>query len=219
MTFKESEVSRATDGKFTEKTGAPAEVALKPGVIDRGDGIVCEVRVSWTRAWCKGCGWDGGDFSSAKAANEAADAHRENPGYDEVAISPLKVFPTVKQSFFKDGKLHREGAPAVRLAWSPPGDGEYYREGKLHRTDGPALIDSSAPDSMNEWWVDGEQVELTHAEKRDLWDDLDMLFDTSGVTAKYTVDEDWEARRTAIEAIQEYTRAQILNARVGAGLR
>ena len=51
--------------------------------------------------------------------------------------------------WYKKGKLHKEGGPAVEFA---NGDKEWYKNGKYHITDGPAR---EWADGGKEWWIDG----------------------------------------------------------------
>lgn len=53
--------------------------------------------------------------------------------------------------WFKNGKCHREGGPAVE--WSN-GDGAWFVDGKLHKLDGPAI---ERKDGSKEWWIEGKQ--------------------------------------------------------------
>ena len=56
-----------------------------------------------------------------------------------------------KQTFYKDGYLHREDGPAkideVGTKW-------WYLNGKLHRIGGPAVEHANGD---NSWWVNGER--------------------------------------------------------------
>ncbi len=53
--------------------------------------------------------------------------------------------------YFRDGKLHREGGPAVAACYAHgPTEERYYRDGRLHREDGPASINRNADGSMEE---------------------------------------------------------------------
>lgn len=55
--------------------------------------------------------------------------------------------------FFKEGKLHRDGAePAV---FTKEGVYKYYVDGKLHNTEGPAI---AYPDGTYEFWIEGKQL-------------------------------------------------------------
>jgi len=51
--------------------------------------------------------------------------------------------------WYEDGRLHRDGAPAIE---DPSGWSAWYRRGHLHRDDGPAVI---GPNGYEQWWVNG----------------------------------------------------------------
>lgn len=61
------------------------------------------------------------------------------------------------EAYYRDGVLHRNGAPAM----TTEGDGErteyYYRHGKAHRDDGPALIRTREDERREEFWIDGKR--------------------------------------------------------------
>lgn len=52
--------------------------------------------------------------------------------------------------WYKNGLLHRDGAPAVI---QDDGAQRWYQNGRLHRTDGPATIDING---FGEWWYEGQ---------------------------------------------------------------
>lgn len=65
-------------------------------------------------------------------------------------IRVSNVFGTKR--YWKNGKVHREGGPAVIYA---NGDLGFFKEGLCHRLDGPAFIAvSSSP--RQEWWREGK---------------------------------------------------------------
>jgi hypothetical protein len=53
------------------------------------------------------------------------------------------------ESWYKDGKLHREDGPAVIF---PSGTQDWYLNGERHREDGPAVIRKNG---TQEWWLNG----------------------------------------------------------------
>ncbi len=60
--------------------------------------------------------------------------------------------------YYKDGKCHREGAPAVIF---PNGSEEWWVDGKRHREDGPALICVDLPgegiNGYKSWYFEGKR--------------------------------------------------------------
>lgn len=103
--------------------------------------------------------------------NAAGEFHRDN---DEPAITgpdreewfingkhgrvenkdcPSVIIKGIKH-YYKDGKLHRVGAPTIIY---PDGSQEWYFEGKLHRPGGlPAKTILTATTCVEEWLIDGE---------------------------------------------------------------
>jgi hypothetical protein len=68
---------------------------------------------------------------------------------------------TRTESYYHDGKLHREYGPAIVEAnadgsWSE----DYYRDGELHRADGPAIIEVRAENGARteSYYRGGESV-------------------------------------------------------------
>ena len=57
--------------------------------------------------------------------------------------------------WYKNGVLHREGAPAIV---STTGNWMWFHKGQPHRIDGPALKDGD----LYEYWVYGERVSSEH---------------------------------------------------------
>ncbi|HNC55237.1 MAG TPA: hypothetical protein PLP33_07325 [Leptospiraceae bacterium] len=57
------------------------------------------------------------------------------------------------REWYKEGKLHREGGPAVEY---PIGTKLWFKEGKRHRLDGPAIEYSHGD---KEYWVNGETLQ------------------------------------------------------------
>lgn len=213
MTFDESQQPRDPSGKFAEKTGAPAEVALNPNVIDRGDGVTCNIWVSWSFVSCRGCGWTQ-DTKTKAEAEAAAQAHRENPGYDEVVIEVGRL--ATVQKFMRDGVLHRVGAPAWRAVSYPAGYGDYYQNGVEHRTDGPANFYGEY-DESNAWYVEGESVELSSAEREDISYDLDTIFDGHSLTDDSLNPEDrLDVKSDARTKLCQMMRTRVLNERARA---
>lgn len=54
--------------------------------------------------------------------------------------------------WYRDGVLHREGAPAIIYT---DGTVEWWFDGERHREDGPAI---DWPVTFAEWWLDGELI-------------------------------------------------------------
>ena len=65
-------------------------------------------------------------------------------------IYTVKVDRFGNQHWYFDGKLHREGGPAIEQA---DGSKLWYLDGKCHREDGPAAEYASGNKS---WYVDGK---------------------------------------------------------------
>ncbi len=210
MSFDETAVRRDTTGRFAEKTGASPEVSLKPGEIDRGDGVICNPKASWAIAHCAGCGWMKETSSPAEAEAEA-EAHRADPGYEEVSIKEGRGGMYTQYTFLKDGVPHRVGAPAVWLLRQPLGDGDYYENGLRHRVDGPAVFRGDYSE-MNEWWVRGERIEMPVAESQDIWEDLGSAFTQKGVS--FEDDPYGEKHRDALAYMQRMVMEKVLNERV-----
>lgn len=137
-------------GKFGEKTGSDPEIGLPENTV------TCKITVYGESmgAVCSGCGWQyqGADVEAA------AEAHRADPGFDEIRVTP-KADSTI-QEYFKDGVLWRADGPAIREARQPPGDGRWMFGGQLHRRGGPAESNSSFSDN-DQWWVHGEPVRVS----------------------------------------------------------
>jgi len=55
------------------------------------------------------------------------------------------------EEWYKDGKRHREGGPAVRHKKNEL----WFKDGQLHRLDGPAVITGGGP---KEYWIDGQKL-------------------------------------------------------------
>ena len=81
-----------------------------------------------------------------------------------------------RQSWFKEGKLHRVGNPAIieePFSYNM-GKEEWWNEGKKHREDGPAVTYIKKDKSIDrvEWWLDGvefSEEDFKHElSKRDL---------------------------------------------------
>lgn len=210
MAFNESDVNRVSDGTFSEKNGKPSEVSLLPGEIDRGDGIVCQPRELFRRAYCRGCGWKQ-EFESREEAEAAVESHRVDPGYESVVIKENKFYTL--NTFMKDGVIHRVGAPAVRTSNQSPGQGTYYENGEMHRTDGPAYFIGEL-DESNEWWLRGKQIELSEDEAYDIEAELDSVFDL--MNAKFGEEEHGITREDALSRMKRIVRERVLNERISA---
>ena len=71
----------------------------------------------------------------------------------------------VCEEWWRDGKQHRDGGPAVIARDQASGAvtyEEWWREGRLHREDGPAVIDYDAETGLvthAEWWLNGVRQE------------------------------------------------------------
>jgi hypothetical protein len=63
----------------------------------------------------------------------------------------VKVYPDCTE-WFLNGKLHREGGPAVELS---DGTRFWFLNGLRHRTDGPAR---EWANGGREWWLNGDRV-------------------------------------------------------------
>jgi len=63
---------------------------------------------------------------------------------------------TARISFYKNGKLHREGGPAIIYTTALR---YWYKEGKIHRLDGPAIKYSN---KEYDWWIEGENFNTRH---------------------------------------------------------
>lgn len=59
--------------------------------------------------------------------------------------------------YFKNGKLHNEGEPAVIIKDDSGFQFQYYNEGKLNRKDGPAIEFVNYP-KLNKWYLDGKEL-------------------------------------------------------------
>lgn len=208
MTFDESEVNRKADGKFAEKTGTPAEVSLKPGEIDRGNGIICNPKSSWNFAGCTGCGWSL-TTSTREEAEAAVEAHKVDPGFEDVLIEDVGRYK--QYTFLKDGVPHRIGAPAIWFPIQPLRVGDYYENGVRHRTDGPSAFNGDFEEA-NQWWVRGDRVELDSEEQEDIRDDLDRAFLRFGIT--FEDDEYGNKRDDALAGLQRIVMEKVLNERV-----
>lgn len=77
--------------------------------------------------------------------------HRDN---GPAVLYRLEDTGELCREWYKDGILHREGAPAVEI-------GKNYNEwminGKYHRLDGPAIILFDGDDTFCEWWINGKE--------------------------------------------------------------
>lgn len=89
-------------------------------------------------------------------------------------FSGVAVFPTGTKKYFKDGFLHRDGAPAIE--WST-GATFWYYNGKRHCTIGPAVVMGNT----REWWIDGQQTtpeivfdQMTNDQKAKVLWELDL---------------------------------------------
>ena len=65
-------------------------------------------------------------------------------------MNPI-ISSTGTQSWYKDGKLHRENGPAVILT---NGSQFWYKDGKLHRENGPAIIYSDG----KQYWFQNDKL-------------------------------------------------------------
>lgn len=61
--------------------------------------------------------------------------------------------------WYQNGKIHREGGPAVQRA---DGYGAWYHKGERHREDGPAIEDA---DGSREWYLNGKRLYITTLEE------------------------------------------------------
>lgn len=64
----------------------------------------------------------------------------------------VRVYPNGTRKWWFEGKLHREGGPAIE--WSD-GVKEWWFKGKRHREGGPAVV---YPDNIKKWFLHGVQV-------------------------------------------------------------
>lgn len=172
--FDESNVNRDGGGKFDFKEGEAStsnfdeSTALDANEQDRREVFVGE---------CPNCGQVSGPKSSPEQVNEWATEHESKTpeelaaegDYDTLDEGDTETDDGYKkeQRFYKKGLLNRRNGPAVRIIDTRDGSGLWYREGKLTRFGGPAVADSSDP-LNDEWWVDGEEVDLTPADATQL---------------------------------------------------
>jgi len=166
-TFNEHEHPRSEDdGKFVEKLGGSPELAIsQEQVLDDLD----QEREQQFMGVCPDCGKSIGpahsaDAIMAKGAEHAAETPEQQAAdgdYDKVETDEHH------QRFTKKGLLNRKNGPAVRVIDSRDGSGLWYKDGKLSRHGGPAVADGSNP-LDDEWWVEGEQIELTGSDERAL---------------------------------------------------
>lgn len=194
--FDESKIRRSADGKFSDKEGETPELGIDENQpleeleSERGEIFVGQ---------CPNCGQTSGPKASPEAVAAWATEH-ESKTPEELAAEgdydTLETNDTVtddgektkEQRFYKKGLLNRRNGPAVRIIDTRDGSGLYYRNGKLTRFGGPAVADSGDP-LNDEWWVNGEEVELTTADSAALAQNvesmltsLDRAFEESGMT-------------------------------------
>lgn len=180
--FDESKIRRDGGGRFSDKEGETPELgidedqALEELEKDRSEVFVGQ---------CPNCGATSGPKSSPEAVQTWATEH-ESKTPEELAAEgdydSLEENDTVtddgdktkEQRFYKKGLLNRRNGPAVRIIDTRDGSGLYYRNGKLTRFGGPAVADSSDP-LNDEWWVNGEEVELTTADATALAQNVDSV--------------------------------------------
>lgn len=187
--FDESKVRRDGAGKFSDKEGEVPELGFSD---DQPLEEVEQERSEVFIGQCPNCGSTSGPKPSPEAVQEWATSHENKTpeelaaegDYDEVAEDS----EAREQRYYKKGLLNRRNGPAVRIIDTRDGSGLYYRNGKLSRFGGPAVADSSDP-LNDEWWVDGEEVELSTADATELNQNvetvlrsLDKAFNENGMT-------------------------------------
>jgi hypothetical protein len=194
--FDESKVRRDGVGKFSDKEGEVPELGfdenqpLEELEQERGEVFIGQ---------CPNCGATSGPKPSPEAVQAWGESHdKKTPeelaaegdydAMDEDDATTEDGKPTREQRFYKKGLLNRRNGPAVRIIDTRDGSGLYYRNGKLTRFGGPAIADSSDP-LNDEWWVDGEEVELSQADAAALSQNvesvltsLDKTFNENGMT-------------------------------------
>lgn len=165
--FNEHEHPRSEDdGKFVEKQGESPELGISS---DQALDDLDKERGEQFMGVCPDCGKSIGPLHSAEAVMEAGEKHAAetleeqaaNGDYDKVDEDGHT------QKFYKKGLLNRRNGPAVRVLDTRDGSGLWYKDGKLHRHGGPAVLDEANP-LEDEWWVEGEQIELTGTDERAL---------------------------------------------------
>lgn len=187
--FDESKVRRDGAGKFSDKEGETPELGFDENQpLEEVERERDEVFIGQ----CPNCGATSGPKPSPEAVNEWATAHEKKTpeelavegDYDEMTEDEAAR----EQRFYKKGLLNRRNGPAVRIIDTRDGSGLYYRNGKLTRFGGPAVADSSDP-LNDEWWVNGEEVELSQADAVALNQNvetvlrgLDKAFNENGMT-------------------------------------
>ncbi len=214
--FDESKVRRDGAGKFSDKEGEVPELGfdenqpLEEVENERGEVFVGQ---------CPNCGTTSGPKSSPEAVDAWAKEHEKKTpeelaaegDYDEMTEDDSSR----EQRYYKKGLLNRRNGPAVRIIDTRDGSGLYYRNGKLTRFGGPAVADSSDP-LNDEWWVDGEEVELSQADAAALNQNvdsalrgLDRAFNENGMTETRSAQLQAFTQQVALHA----ARRAILDAR------
>jgi hypothetical protein len=77
----------------------------------------------------------------------------ENAGEIPDDFTGIAEYSYGTKEWYKEGKLHREGGPAVE---NRNEFNSWFKEGKLHREDGPAIEYSHGE---KEYWVNGETLQ------------------------------------------------------------
>lgn len=183
--FDESKVRRDGGGRFSDKEGETPELGIDENqALDELERERGEVFIGQ----CPDCGATSGPKSSPAAVEEWAEAHKNKTpeelaaegGYDTLEENDIVTDSgdkTKEQRFYKKGLLNRRNGPAVRIIDTRDGSGIYYRNGKLTRFGGPAVEDTSDP-LNDEWWVNGEEVELTTADATELSQNVDRVLNS-----------------------------------------
>lgn len=214
--FDESNVRRDRAGKFADKEGETPELGFDENqVLDEVEKERDEVFIGQ----CPNCGATSGPKSSPEAVKEWAASHESKTpeelaaegDYDEMTEDE----ESREQRFYKKGLLNRRNGPAVRIIDTRDGSGLYYRNGKLTRFGGPAVADSSDP-LNDEWWVNGEEIELSQADAVALNQNVEMVL--RGLDKAFNENGMTEARSPQLRAFTQQValhaaRRAVLDAR------
>ena len=67
--------------------------------------------------------------------------YREGQLHRDGAPAVVKKYPNIKiKAWYRNGKLHRDGKPAVIMKFKDEIKCEWYQDGQLHRENGPAYM-------------------------------------------------------------------------------
>ena len=67
----------------------------------------------------------------------------------------IQIFRTDEGTIhMKDGKIHRDGGPAIMLV---DGHKEWWCDGQPHRLDGPAIQYNGSEDKPDQWFIHGKE--------------------------------------------------------------